>query len=162
MQYEKLRYQPNKVSQTFTLLGLVFMSYALFKVINVYRYVTTSNLGIIEPKIILGIEILVSIFVMLLSFLASEKVSTYDKNWLWVGVGLTIYPIVKIFLLPISLYKQFNTMIEAGETIKYNPTSWLIVVIVTLVISSLCYAYGTYVNYVKTRQLDEYLKELND
>lgn len=161
MQYEKLRYQPNKKSQLLAIIGMALMTFALFKVINVYRYVNTTTTGIITPTIWVGIEILVGIGVMLLSFLASEKLKSYDRNWAFVGIFLTVYPLAKIFMLPLSLNKTMRQMIASGDVIKYNPTVWLVTVITVLVLSAVCYAFATVIAFKKTNQLEQYYKELN-
>lgn len=161
MHYEKLRYQPNKKSQLLIIAGMAFMVYALFKVINVYRYTNMSTAGIIVPTLGLGIEILIAIFVMLLSFLLSEKFKSYDARWNKVGFMLAIYSFVKIFIFPIIVYNKFNKLIDEGQTIKYNPKSWLTVVIVSLVISSALYLAGTIINVIKSQQLKKYYEELD-
>lgn len=165
MQHEKLRYQPNKLSQILVMGGMAFMVFALFKVINVYRYTNQTTTGIILPNIFVGVEILVAIFIMLTSFLLGEKFKTYDKKWLPVGVVLTIYPIVKIFIFPIKLYKkivetnEFLISSNLANEIKYNPQRWFIVVVVSLIVSSVLYFIGTIISYKKTNQLEEYYKE---
>ncbi|HHW79423.1 MAG TPA: hypothetical protein GX742_01325 [Acholeplasmataceae bacterium] len=161
MLYEKLRYQPNKKSQLLIIGGMAFMVYALFKVINVYRYTNQSTAGIIAPTLSLGIEILIAIFVMLLSFLLSEKFKSYDAKWNKVGFILAIYSFVKIFIFPIIVYNKFNELIDEGQTIKYNPKSWLIIVIVCLVISSILFLVGTIINVIKSKQLKKYFEELD-
>ena len=161
MQYEKLRYQPNKISQLLVILGMAFMTFALFKVINVYRFVSDTTVGIINPKMSIGIEILVSVGIMLLSFLASEKFKSYDYKWGFVGIGLTIYPIIKIFMFPLSLNKTMIQLEEIGQGGKTNPTVWLWTVIGSLIVSALFYGAGTVIAMIKNNQLREYYKELN-
>jgi len=183
MQHEKLRYQPNKLSQLLVMGGMIFMVFALFKVINVYRYTNQSVAGIILPDIFVGIEILIAIFVMLASFLLGEKFKSYDRKWLPVGVALTIYPLVKIFIYPIKLYEKFNELITSGQIVSfktpiwmklvnkilelfkmetrmvYDSKTWLIIVISALVLSSVLYFLGTLTSYKKTNRLEAYYKE---
>ena len=161
MQYEKLRYQPNKLSQLLTVLGMAFMTFALFKVINVYRYVSTTTSGIINPSMSIGFEILIAVGIMLISFLASEKFKSYDYKWGFVGIGLTAYPIVKIFIFPLSLNKTMIQLEEIGQGGKTNPTVWLWTVIGSLIVSALFYGAGTVIAMIKNNQLREYYKELN-
>ncbi|MGI6781227.1 MAG: hypothetical protein ACOX56_00070 [Acholeplasmataceae bacterium] len=159
--YEKLRYQPNRVSQWLIMGGMIFMVIALFSVINVYRYTTLTTAGIILPNIWVGIEILVAIFVMLISFLLGEKYKTYDKSWHWVGFALTAYSLIKIFIFPIILYNKFLDMIADGEIIKYKPKQWLALVIICLVVSAALYLAGTLLSIKKTGQLGKYYEELS-
>lgn len=165
MQHEKLRYQPNKLSQLLVMGGMVFMVFALFKVINVYRFTTLTKTAIILPNIYVGIEILVAIFVMLTSFLLGEKFKSYDKKWLPVGLVLTIYSVVKIFIYPIKLYKEIVEINEflissnLEHEIIYNPQRWFIIVVVSLIVSSILYFIGTLISYKKTNQLEQYYKE---
>lgn len=183
MQHEKLRYQPNKLSQMYIYGGMVFMVFALFKVINVYRYTNQSVAGIILPDIFVGVEILVAVFVMLTSFLLGEKFKTYDRKWLPVGVALTLYSLVKIFIYPFKLYGKFNELITSGQTVSfktpiwmklinkvlellkletrlvYDSKTWLIIVISSLVLSSALYFLGTLTSYKKTKRLEAYYKE---
>lgn len=161
MQNEKLRYQPNKKAQMFVMIAMIFMAVALFRVINVFRYTNLEVEGrLIKPNLFLGLEILIAIFATLLSFLLGEKYKTYDFKWSFVGIGLTIYPLVKIFIYPIILFNRFQGMIVEGYQIKYKPVSWLIITIVLLVLSSVFYFIGTYINFVKIKQLKQYYKEL--
>lgn len=162
MQHEKLRYQPNKKSQMISILGIVFMIFALFKVINVYKFVRFgSQNGVILPSFWLGVEILVAIIVMLVGFLASEKFKSYDKNWVYVGIGLTLYSFVKIFLLPLSLNKTIKQLIAEGHTFKLNPTTWLVTVILSLALSTICFGAATFIAYKKNAELAQYYEELN-
>ncbi|HKL94882.1 MAG TPA: hypothetical protein VJ845_00485 [Haploplasma sp.] len=161
MQYEKLRYQPNKLSQLLTVLGMAFMTFALFKVINVYRYVSTTTSGIINPSMSIGFEILIAVGIMLISFLASEKFKSYDYKWGFVGIGLTAYPIVKIFIFPLSLNKTMIQLKEAGQVLKVNPTTWLWTVIISLIISAVFYGLATTIAIIRNNQLRQYYKELN-
>lgn len=161
MQNEILRYQPNKRSRNFVMIAMVFMVVALFMVINAFRYHRDENeIRLILPNIWLGIEILVAIFVMLLSFLLGEKFKTYDKKWTYVGFSLTAYSVIKIFIYPIKLFKRFNVMINAGVEIKYNPYKWLITVISFLAFSAIFYFLGSITNYFDAAKLDNYYKEL--
>lgn len=161
MQNEKLRYQPNKKSQLLVMIGMILMLVALFLVINVFKYTNLEKEErLIKPTIGLGIEILIAIFVLLLSFLLGEKFKTYEEKWLYVGVALTAYPIVKIFIYPIKIYKRFNVIINAGYEIKYVPSRWLITVIALLVTSSIFYLMATITSYIKINQLKQYYKEL--
>lgn len=163
MKYEKLRYQSNKIAQLLMMLGMILMVIALFRVINVFRLeVRVPNKpSNISSTIWLGVEILIAIFVMLLSFLASERLKSYDKKWLPVGAALVVYPLVKIFLYPIRLNKIMRQMIADGIEIDYKPQSWLIITILLLVLSAVCYALSLYSAYVKIKQLDTYYEELN-
>lgn len=166
MKYEKLRYQSNKFAQLFMMIGMIFMVLALFRVINVYRFTpiqeSPDSRNVIAANIWVGLEILVAIFVMLLSFLAGERFKAYDKKWIPVGIGLTVYPLVKIFMFPLSLNKLLKEKIADGAQIKQNPTTWVIGVIIFLVLSSIFYAISTYIAYTKNKQLDIYYKELNE
>lgn len=161
MQNEKLRYQPNKRSQLFVMLAMVFMVIALFMVINAFRYHRDeSQIRQILPNIGLGIEILISIFVMLLSFLVGEKFKTYDKKWTYIGFTLSVYAVVKIFIYPIKLFKRFNEMIAADIVIKYKPVLWITTVISLLALSAILYFLGSLTNYFKVKKLEYYYKEL--
>lgn len=161
MQNEKLRYQPNKKSQLFIMLAMVLMVIALFLVINIFRFSRNEvPERFIAPNIFLGIEILVAIFAMLLSFLLGEKFKTYDEAWLKVGVGLTIYPLIKIFLYPISLFNRMKQIISLGYPLKQDPLIWFISVLVLLILSSTFYFIGTFINYQKVKALKEYYKEV--
>lgn len=161
MQHEKLRYQPNKLGQLLTIGGMVFMVIALFRVINIFRYTNKVTLGLVTPTIMLGVEILVAIFIMLLSFLLSEKFKTYTASWLPVGIGLTAYSIVKIFLYPIQLFNKLNEMIALEEPVTINPNIWLTTIIILLSVSALLYLAATIITYIKVKQLKQYQEELD-
>lgn len=93
---DKMRYQVNSLS-----FGLVILS--LFpSVISLFAIITPSTVG---STFTTGVEILLSILLLLVTFLAGEKAKAYQKKW---GIALIVIAaihILRIFFEPLKLYK---------------------------------------------------------
>jgi hypothetical protein len=104
---EMLRYRPNKASGNSAIFGMICAVVALSIVYsNIKRGVDWR----------IGIDILGAIIILLGSFMASEEMKAYSKQWSYISFGLAALSVVRIFTYPLYLY---NYTYEA-TVITYN------------------------------------------
>jgi purine-cytosine permease-like protein len=105
---DKMRYQKNSSAYGLVLLSLITGMIGLFMLINYDQFITEGDLNMrIIPNLRVGVEILIGIIMMLMTFLGAEKVKLYDYKWsfYWIFVlaGVNVF---RIFNLPIYAEKQ--------------------------------------------------------
>jgi purine-cytosine permease-like protein len=105
---DKMRYQKNSSAYGLVLLSLITGMIGLFTLINYDQFITEGDLNMrIIPNLRVGVEILIGIIMMLMTFLGAEKVKLYDYKWsfYWIFVlaGVNVF---RIFNLPIYAEKQ--------------------------------------------------------
>ncbi|HAQ57355.1 MAG TPA: hypothetical protein DCR44_08235 [Acholeplasmatales bacterium] len=85
---DKLRYQANSLAYSFCLLGLALGVTGLFTLITYDAFGAGDAPTRVVPDFRIGLEIAVSIVMMLLTFLAAEKAKSYDPLWSTFGLFL--------------------------------------------------------------------------
>jgi hypothetical protein len=104
---DKMRYQKNSSSYRLVLLSLITGMIGLFTVINYDQFITIGENMRIIPNLRVGVEILLGILMMLLTFLGAEKVKLYDPKWSFYGIfilaGVNVF---RIFYLPVYAKSQ--------------------------------------------------------
>ena len=105
-----LRYKTNKLPATFALLGIVF-SCLYFCLLYGFRSNFFSNWQI-------GISVILTLFSLLITFLASEGIKGYNKKFVIVLIVLAAIQIIRIFGIPLSAlrYDIANGNTVADET----------------------------------------------
>ncbi len=101
MKVDKMRYQTNSAGYLFVFLSLVFSIVALFTLINYDSFGEGLNPTRVVPDLRIGIEITIGIILMLLTFLAAEKVKFYDPIWSYYGLFILAgINFLRIFNIP--------------------------------------------------------------
>lgn len=98
---DKMRYQNNAFGYTFTFASLIFFIWSLFTSINYSLFTGELNEVRVRPDANVALDISISILLILMMFLAAEKVKTYSKNW---SIGLFVISainILRIFYVPL-------------------------------------------------------------
>lgn len=186
---QEMRYNNNKISYLFGILGILFVLFAGIVLLNSVRYNWQSL-----------VYILLLIAMVLVGFLASEKVKTYQINYSYVMGVLGIICVLLIFWYPLSLIVQYGRYLEASDMlasmdatnpeyahwqeilqdtrnylgapiVETNvvrqamlPTSGTfrgVFAIILLVIAAASNFVGSFVAYVKSKKLNKYLESLN-
>lgn len=186
---QEMRYNNNKISYLFGILGILFVLFAGIVLLNSVRYNWQSL-----------VYILLLIAMVLVGFLASEKVKTYQINYSYVMGVLGIICVLLIFWYPLSLIVQYGRYQEASDMlasmdatnpeyahwqeilqdtrnylgapiVETNvvrqamlPTSGTfrgVFAIILLVIAAASNFVGSFVAYVKSKKLNKYLESLN-
>jgi hypothetical protein len=129
---EKMRYQFNSSGKWFVLLALTISTIALFSLIN-YDTFRSGTEGRVVPDMRIGIEITIGIIIMLMLFLASEKVKVYDYKWALYGLNsIAVFHVWRAFRIPYYAFEK--GWIPA--TLRNNITIGFILTAVLLVIAS--------------------------
>ncbi len=100
---DKMRYQTNQFAYGLVLLSIVFSVVAVFTLITYDSFGLGENPTRVVPDFRIGIEIAVSIVMMLTTFLAAEKIKYYDP--IWSSLGLAV--LAGIHFLRISVFGDF-------------------------------------------------------
>lgn len=127
IQLEMLRYRVNKPSYNFGLLAVVFLvlGFCIFySGTNVSK--PSDNFFLLGSKNVgpwVGVDILINIVTMLFLFSMSIEMNNYSIRAGWFTVGISIFNILKIFLLPLSLK---NADIMTGKVFTFLMVSYII------------------------------------
>jgi hypothetical protein len=172
VQDDILIYKKNKLASTFAILGLVFNCLyfcLLYGFTNVYF-----------STIQLGISVIVTLVTLLVTFLASESIKNYKKQYVIVLCVLAAVQILRIFGIPLEALTNDITKEATAFTTRYfgisisSQVSFTLCVIY-LVASAACLVTSAVIGYIQIVKLerhrsmvesgqisvDEVLKELN-
>ena len=109
---QEMRYNNNKISYTLGLLGILF---ALFAAIVIFNSV--------KPSWQTLVFMLITIAMILIGFLASEKVKTYKLSYVYVLFALGVICAILIFWLPLNLMIQYGIYTNALDMQAAGDTS---------------------------------------
>lgn len=150
LKIEKMRYVNNKLSYSFTLLAMCIYVLLVFWAINPFRYnyLNKDATDVLYPDLWVGLKILLSILVILLSFLTAEKVKAYDKKASYRDFVFAAIVIIEIFIFPLNLFRY-----EAITLTRF------ITIILLSLISGALYTVAGIVNIRKVNELAEVYKD---
>ena len=148
---DKMRYQKNTSAYGLVLLSLVTGMIGLFTLINYDQFLTVGTNMRVVPNLRVGIEILIGIIVMLMTFLGAEKVKLYDPKWSFYGIFV---------LAGINVFRIFNLPIYAKNQ-GWIPTSTMVAVMVYYAISAGLLIFAGVISARKVIILKHHMKELN-
>lgn len=145
-----LRYKKNKLPANLALLGLVF---------NCLYFMLLY--AIKEPKskfteLEIGISVILTLFSLLIAFLASEGIKGYNKKYCIVLLVLAAFQIFRIFGYP--LYGLKNNMLQVNY-LWFNPKSStleFVLMLVYLCASAVCYILSAVFGYLRTTRLEKF------
>lgn len=168
---EKLRYQPNKRSYYLALLAILFNVVNLFTVIN-----STS----VRPTFEIGVKILLNIILLLVIFLGMEKMKVYNKRWGIIIIILGALAFARILWMPLNINdwsketrnqaalileketpteqelrqaEQLVARADEYDSVRKSSIVFLSITGTLLVLSGVD-------AYIKSRKLEDYLKEV--
>lgn len=157
------RYKRNKLAANLALLGLFIncLYFMLFYGINFDSYAT----------MLIGGSVLVNLIVLLVTFLASEGVKVYNKNYSYVLLVLAVVQIVRIFIYPLDIASGGSVLNIAtsfssmriryfGITYTGNTGGVSAILIVYLVLSAACLLASAVIGYIRAVQLEKFNKDL--
>ena len=101
---DRMRYVKNTASSR--LCYLAILSDVLY-FISIYK----SDVGSWYYQILIGLSIVYNLLFMLMTFLASEGVKNYQKNYCWLLYGLGVVQVIRIFILPLQAH---NAVVKIG------------------------------------------------
>lgn len=157
---EKLRYQINSTSYLFGLLAVVLDAafiFVAFNQMNIYQFGVQNDVvkhWVIFPKI------LINIFLILASFLGSEKTKTYSEKWSIVMFIFGIVAILRIFFVPLFVITG-NTVLVGKTDSDAKRLTMGIILIVILGLMAASYMICGLVGYKKSKTLHKYLESID-
>lgn len=155
------RYKRNTLASGLALLGL-FINCLYFMLFYGVNYPVYANM-------LIGGSVLLNLFVLLATFLASEGVKGYNKKYCILLVVVAVIQIARIFIYPMDLAGGGTGMFEnttgAAIQIRYfgvNLTSGALatILIIYLVLSAACIAASALFGYIRAVQLEKFTASL--
>lgn len=155
VEVDKMRYQENKTSARLVLISLIFSLIALFVMITYDNFNTTGNSLRVVPDARIGVAIGIGIVLMLVTFMASEKIKFYDSFWsrfgLFILAGINF---LRIFNIPFYIYGLYD-----DEMTAMIPRRTFIYIITLFILSGLALLVAGIVATKKVSLLQKHLKE---
>lgn len=155
-----LRYKTNKLPASLALLGIVF-SCLYFCLLYGYKTPFFSMWKI-------GISVILTLVLLLVTFLSSEGIKAYKKNYSIVLLVLALVQVIRVFGLPLEALKYDNglaaTDVHALE-IRYfgvdlsSGVSYTILVI-WLAASAACLVAAAVIGYINCVKLEKFQKKI--
>lgn len=153
IQRDRMRFIKNSLSANLAILAIVFN---VFYFISIYR----SNAGTFYYNYLMGISVVYNLIFMLATFLSSEGVKNYKKNYSYLLVALGAGQLIRIFILPA---KAHGAIVTAGgvETTVMGDKQYMTLLIL-LVVSAACLIGSAVTNYIKCTILEAHMKTLSE
>ena len=145
---DRMRYTKNTASSRLAILAIVFD--VLF-FISLYK----SAGGTSYYTIPIGASIIYNLVFLLATFLASEGVKNYQRNYSWLMLALGAGQIVRIFIYPV----QAHSAVVAGAQVMGD--GQFIRMVIYLVLSAVCLLAGSVINWRKSKALADHIASLN-
>lgn len=145
---DRMRFVKNTVSSRLCYLAILFN---VLYFISIYK----SDVASWYYQILVGGSIVYNLLFMLMTFLASEGVKNYQKNYSALLIALGIGQIVRVFILPMQAH-QAVVKVSGVETVVMQSPQF-IRVIVYLVGSAVCLIAAAVINLNKSRALDAHI-----
>ena len=151
IQRDRMRFVKNSLSSTLCYLGILF---------NVFYFVLLyqSDVGTYYYTIQIGASIVYNLLFLLIVFLASEGVKSYQKVYSYILLGAGAMQIVRIFAIPTAAHSA--TILVDGVETAVMQNSQFTLSIVYLIISAACLVLSAVVNMSKCAALEAHNKYL--
>lgn len=155
-----MRYKTNKLPASLALLGIVF-SCLYFCLL--YGY-TTSFFSMWK----IGISVMLTLVLLLVTFLSSEGIKAYKKKFAIVLLVLAAVQIIRMFGLPLEALKNDNGLAEAGERalkVRYfgadlSSAASYTLLIIWLAASAACLVAAAVIGYINCVRLESFQKKI--
>ena len=148
---DRMRYVKNTASSRLCYLAILLN---VLYFVSIYK----SDVGSWYYQVLIGVSIVYNLLFMLMVFLASEGVKSYQKNYSWLLYVLGILQVVRIFILPTQAHQA---VIQVGGTdtqVMGNPQ--YIRVIIYLIGSAAGLIGAAFINQRKCTLLEGHLNTL--
>jgi hypothetical protein len=148
---DRMRYTNNGTSSGFALLAILFN---VFYFVSIYR----SDVGTYYYSWLIGLSIIYNLVFMLVVFLCSEGVKSYNFNYSVTMIVVGVLQISRIFIIPL---KASTTILKVNEEERAAmlPAQHLRVVIF-LSVSAFFLIAGGIIGIIKHNKLESYKKTL--
>ncbi len=144
---DRMRYTKNTTSSRLAILAIVFD--VLF-FISLYK----SDVGNYYYTILIGASIIYNLVFLLVTFLASEGVKGYQRNYTWLLLALACGQIIRIFIYPV----QGHAARVGGAPVIGS--GQFIFMIICLAASAVCLGGAALINWRKCKALSNHIASL--
>ncbi len=148
---DRMRYVKNTASSRLCYLAILLN---VLYFVSIYK----SDVGSWYYQLLIGGSIVYNLLFMLMAFLASEGVKSYQKKYSWLLYGLGIFQIVRIFILPTQAH-QAEVEIGGTMTLAMGDGQYLRVLLY-LAASAACLIAAAVINQRKCSLLEGHLNSL--
>lgn len=118
---DMMRYRPNKFAYLLSVLAFVSLAIGFCVFYSSTELSTDTSkfnmLGITNPGPLLGIDIVLNIVLMLYMLLTAIRLKNYSVTFGYISIAFGVFQILRIFLLPLSLFNSGDMKIEIFSTI---------------------------------------------
>lgn len=157
-----MRYKTNKLPASLALLGIVF-SCLYFCLLYGYKTPFFSQWKI-------GISVMLTLILLLVTFLSSEGIKAYKKNFSIVLLVLAVFQVIRMFGLPLEALKYDSTLaasdVHALE-IRYfgvdlSSGASYAILLIWLAASAACLAAAAVIGYINCTKLERFQKQIDN
>lgn len=159
IQTDIYRYKRNKLASGLALLGL-FINCLYFMLFYGLNYQPYAN-------VLIGLSVLVNLFVLLATFLASEGVKVYNKKYCILLLVVAVIQLARIFIYPLDIMLNGEMLFETQATISVRyfgatlgNVELSVILIIYLALSVSCLVASAIIGYVRAVQLEKFNKDL--
>lgn len=157
-----MRYKTNKLPASLALLGIVF-SCLYFCLLYGFKSPFFSMWKI-------GISVILTLILLLVTFLASEGIKAYKKQFSIVLLVLAVLQVIRMFGLPLEALKYDNGLV-AGDVnaldIRYfgadlSSSACYVILVIWLAASAACLAAAAVIGYINCVRLESFQKKIDE
>jgi hypothetical protein len=142
VEQEMLRYRTNDLARSLTLLALVLDIVGFSMIYSTITKVIWTT----------GIDIFVSVFMLLFSFITAEELKDYSKGWSYVSFALAVASVLRIVWYPVSLHNPND------QGVKVLSDTIFSLVVIFYIISAVLYVIAGMLTLIRAKALSNYLK----
>ncbi len=154
---DRMRYTKNTLSASLAYLAILF---DVIYFINIYASDINYDVGAYYYQIRMGISIVYNLLFMLATFLCSEGVKSYKKNYSYYLIVIGAIQVIRIFLLPLKA-SQAEYVVD-GVASKVMGKAQFTLVSAYLLASAACCVISAVVGLVKCGELHAHEKALKE
>ena len=157
IQNDIMRYKKNKLASLLAILALVF-GCLYFCLLYSFTNIFFSNWKI-------GISVILTLLMLLLTFLSSEGIKNYNKKYCILMLVLAAVQVIRIFGIPLEAMNYDNAndaSVFNGAYLDINMSEALsfTFLIVWLVASATCLVASAVIGYINCTRLEHYTKQV--
>lgn len=149
---DRLRFIKNKLSANLTLLAILINA---FYFVSVYK----CDIGTYFYTWFIGFSVLYNLVFMLIAFLASEGVKSYNSKYSFPLIALGVGQVIRVFILPLSA-KNATIALNGVDTPVMDGSKFMYQAILLIASGALCVIAGV-VNIIKAQTLASHQAQID-
>jgi len=151
LRLDRMRYVKNTASSRLCYLAILLN---VLYFVSVYK----SDVGSWYYQILVGGSIVYNLLFMLITFLASEGVKNYKKNFSWVLYALGALQAARIFILPLQAHQAVVKVGGAESVVMETPQ--FIRCVLYLACGAACLIAAAVINQRKSAALEKHIRAI--